>query len=48
MILGQSAGTAASMAIDNNSAVQEVPYDELRTQLLRDSQQLGPAQAAEQ
>ncbi len=40
MILGQSAATAAAMAIDNNSAVQQVDYSELREQLLQDKQVL--------
>ena len=31
MILGQSAAVAASMAIDNNIAVQDVSYEELKT-----------------
>jgi hypothetical protein len=30
MILGQSAATAAVMAIDSNMAVQDVPYEKLR------------------
>ena len=38
MILGQSAATAACMAIDSNIAVQDVPYDQLRTRLLADGQ----------
>lgn len=33
MILGQSAAVAACMAIDKNIAVQDVPYDELKTKL---------------
>ena len=33
MILGQSAATAAQIAIDNNCAVQDVPYDELKISL---------------
>jgi hypothetical protein len=33
MILGQSAAVAAGMAIDKNSAVQDVAYDELKTKL---------------
>jgi hypothetical protein len=37
-ILGQSAATAASMAIDTDSSVQEVPYDKLRSRLLADGQ----------
>jgi hypothetical protein len=38
MILGQSAATAAMMAIDANQTVQEVPYAKLREQLLKDGQ----------
>ena len=38
MILGQSAGTAATMAIDSNSAIQDVDYPKLREQLLRSGQ----------
>ena len=40
MILGQSAATAAVMAIDAGIAVQDVPYDKLRTRLLADGQVL--------
>lgn len=40
MILGQSAATAAALAIDGNLAVQDVPYDRLRGQLLSDGQVL--------
>ncbi|HYP05786.1 MAG TPA: FAD-dependent oxidoreductase [Bryobacteraceae bacterium] len=40
MILGQSAATAAAIAIDNGIAVQDVPYDALRTRLLADKQVL--------
>lgn len=40
MILGQSAATAATMAIDRKSSVQEVPYDLLRKRLLADGQVL--------
>ena len=40
MILGQSAATAAVMAIDGNMAVQDVPYDKLRARLLADGQVL--------
>jgi hypothetical protein len=47
MILGQSAATAAVMAIDTQSAVQDVPYAKLRERLLRDGQVLQlPASAA--
>lgn len=38
MILGQSAGTAASMAIDAGVAVQKVDYAKLRSRLLADKQ----------
>lgn len=40
MILGQSAATAASIAIDNDLAVQEVKYSHLRERLLADRQVL--------
>jgi len=40
MVLGQSAATAACMAIDSGSSVQEVPYADLRKRLLADGQQL--------
>lgn len=42
MLLGQSAATAASMAIDDNIAVQDVNYTKLRERLLRDKQILDP------
>jgi hypothetical protein len=40
MILGQSAATAAVMAIDRGIAVQDVPYAALRARLLADGQVL--------
>jgi len=40
MILGQSAATAAVLAIDMGSAIQDVPYEKLRSQLLADQQVL--------
>ena len=40
MILGQSAATLASMAVEGDAAVQEIPYDELRARLLADGQVL--------
>jgi hypothetical protein len=40
MILGQSAATAAVMAIDGGIPVQEVPYDRLRARLVTDGQVL--------
>ena len=38
MILGQSAATAAGLAIDNDAAVQDVDYATLRKQLVADGQ----------
>lgn len=38
MVLGQSAATAASLAIEDESSVQNVDYKELRERLLRDGQ----------
>lgn len=38
MILGQTAGTAAVMAIDGDLAVQKVDYDRLRERLVADKQ----------
>lgn len=49
MILGQSAATAAAMAIDAKIAVQDVPYAQLKERLLADGQILQftpPAKAA--
>src|SRR5688500_16417908 len=43
MILGQSAATAAVMAIDSKLAVQDVPYARLRERLLKDGQVLSQA-----
>ena len=40
MILGQSAATAAAMAIDAGSAVQDNDYETLRSRLLEDGQRL--------
>jgi hypothetical protein len=40
MILGQSAATAAAMAIDEEIGVQEVDYSRLREKLLADGQVL--------
>lgn len=40
MILGQSAGTAASLAIDTNQAVQDVPYEMLKELLRKQGQRL--------
>ncbi len=38
MVLGQSAATAAVMAIDGGLPVQDLPYPELRKRLLKDGQ----------
>ncbi len=40
MILGQSAATAAALALDGNSPVQKLPYETLRVRLLADKQVL--------
>lgn len=40
MILGQSAGTAAAMAIDEGVEVQDVSYEGLKKRLLADGQKL--------
>jgi len=40
MVLGQSAATAAVLAIRSKVALQDLPYDELRRQLLADHQVL--------
>ena len=43
MVLGQSAATAAALAIDGGTAVQDVPYAKLRERLLKDGQVLEKA-----
>jgi hypothetical protein len=43
MILGQSAATAAALAIDAELTVQDVPYGRLRERLIRDGQVLSHA-----
>ncbi|QDK81993.1 FAD-dependent oxidoreductase [Spirosoma sp. KCTC 42546] len=40
MILGQSAATAAVLAIDGKTSVQQVPYDKLKEVLLKEGQRL--------
>lgn len=45
MILGQSAATAAALAIARDVAVQDLPYKVLKEQLLADGQQLEPSGA---
>lgn len=46
MILGQSAATAAVLAIDGKLAVQDVPYAKLRERLVQDKQVLEYATAS--
>jgi hypothetical protein len=41
MILGQSAATAAVQAINKGIAVQDIKYDQLKEQLLKDKQVLS-------
>jgi hypothetical protein len=41
MVLGQSAATAACLAIDRDTSVQTIRYKELRTRLLKDGQRLA-------
>ncbi|RPE08495.1 FAD-dependent oxidoreductase [Chitinophaga lutea] len=41
MILGQSAATAAVQAIDSRKAVQDIDYEKLKAQLLKDKQRLS-------
>jgi hypothetical protein len=43
MVLGQSAATAAVLAIDGGLTVQDVPYERLRARLLADGQVLAYA-----
>ncbi len=38
MILGQTAGTVASLALEQGISVQEVPYDVIRKRLIKDGQ----------
>lgn len=45
MILGQSAATAACIALENGVAVQDVDYTELRVRLLEDGQILEKRRA---
>ena len=40
MILGQSAGTAAALAIDEGVAVQDLAYEKLKARLAKDGQRL--------
>ncbi|WP_435020659.1 FAD-dependent oxidoreductase [Tundrisphaera sp. TA3] len=45
MVLGQSAATAACLALDGGTTVQAVPYDKLKARLLADGQVLEFARA---
>jgi hypothetical protein len=38
MILGQSAGTAAALAIENNVSIHDLPFETLKSRLLEDGQ----------
>lgn len=40
MVLGQSAATAAAMAIDTRCSVQDIPFPELKAKLVKDGQVL--------
>ncbi|MFY0652433.1 MAG: FAD-dependent oxidoreductase [Cyclobacteriaceae bacterium] len=40
MILGQSAGTAAAMALDENVGIHDLPFEKIRAKLLEDGQVL--------
>jgi hypothetical protein len=40
MILGRSAATAAAYAIDQKCAVQDIDYNKLHEQLLKDEQRI--------
>ncbi len=40
MVLGQSAATAAALAIDTGSSVQDIPYRSLQKRLLKDKQRI--------
>lgn len=40
MVLGQSAATAASIAIKNKKTLQKIDYNELKKQLIKDNQKL--------
>jgi len=42
MVLGQSAATAAALAIEQKIALQDVPYSKLKTKLLEQGQLLFP------
>jgi hypothetical protein len=46
MVLGQSAGTAACLAIDDGTSVQAVPYDKLQKRLVEDGQKLDAGEGS--
>ncbi len=41
MILGQSAATAAVLAMENDVTPQQLPYDKLREVLVKEGQELS-------
>src|SRR5690606_22654101 len=41
MVLGQAAGTAAALALDRGTTLQEVPYEDLKQRLEADQQILS-------
>ena len=45
MILGQAAGTVASLSVDNGTDVQDLPYEKVRMKLSSDGQILSEKQA---
>lgn len=47
MILGQSAGTAAAIAVENNVSVQDIPYETLRKHLIKGGQVLKKPRLSE-
>ena len=40
MILGQSAATLASMAVDEGKTIYEIPFEKLKAKLLKEGQVL--------
>jgi len=42
MILGESAGVAAALAVQDGTSVQQVPYDQLQAKLIKLGQRLSP------
>ena len=44
MVLGQSAATAAAIAIDNKCGVRDISFEDLRARLIKDNQVLSAGQ----